>query len=351
MADIDRVRLGVTFDEVAERYDRARPGCPPELFDAFADLAGNGPGCRVWRSAAEPGRRPCRWPSAAATSWRSNSATTWPGSPEATSPASLTSRSRSPRSRTGRCRLSRSTLWSRRPRSTGWTRMCAPPRWPMRCAPAARWRSSPPSVPPTATRRSSTRCRPATSAGLRPCRRGCDCPPRPSSRRTTRSSIALGGLVRCWYAALSGRCPTPRPRTWRCLAPTPATWRCHLESEMACLDVSPTLSTAATSLPALRTARQEAATPWSDGIRVAPVGPWLPGFGNPHGNPPPYPQAAPMAGAGWGATRWFVEWHPRFPEPLNDLAKHHYLHLSAAHHGVAVARSRCWHPQEPVAKR
>ncbi|MFE6778772.1 class I SAM-dependent methyltransferase [Streptomyces sp. NPDC057702] len=45
--DQRRVRLGRTFDEDAELYDRARPGYPPQLFDDLAELAGTGPGCRV----------------------------------------------------------------------------------------------------------------------------------------------------------------------------------------------------------------------------------------------------------------------------------------------------------------
>ena len=40
-------RLRVTFDEDAERYDRARPGYPQAVFDDLAELAGIGPGCRV----------------------------------------------------------------------------------------------------------------------------------------------------------------------------------------------------------------------------------------------------------------------------------------------------------------
>lgn len=47
MAEADRTRLRATFDEVAERYDRARPGYPPAVFDDLAELAGVGPGCRV----------------------------------------------------------------------------------------------------------------------------------------------------------------------------------------------------------------------------------------------------------------------------------------------------------------
>ncbi len=47
MADDDRARLRETFDEAAERYDRARPGYPPVVFDDLDDLAGIGPGCRM----------------------------------------------------------------------------------------------------------------------------------------------------------------------------------------------------------------------------------------------------------------------------------------------------------------
>jgi hypothetical protein len=39
-----------------------------------------------WRSAREPGRRRCRWPSGAAGSWPWSSARTWPPWPAATSP-------------------------------------------------------------------------------------------------------------------------------------------------------------------------------------------------------------------------------------------------------------------------
>jgi SAM-dependent methyltransferase len=47
VANPDRARLRATFDEDAERYDRARPGYPPLLFDDLAELTGIGPGCRV----------------------------------------------------------------------------------------------------------------------------------------------------------------------------------------------------------------------------------------------------------------------------------------------------------------
>lgn len=43
----EAVRLRVTFDQDAERYDRARPGYPAAIFDDLAELAGIGPGCRV----------------------------------------------------------------------------------------------------------------------------------------------------------------------------------------------------------------------------------------------------------------------------------------------------------------
>ncbi len=44
MADDDRALLRETFDEDAERYDRARPGYPPAVFDDPTELAGVGPG-------------------------------------------------------------------------------------------------------------------------------------------------------------------------------------------------------------------------------------------------------------------------------------------------------------------
>lgn len=44
MTDTERERLRRTFTQDAERYDRARPGYPPRMFD---DLPGAGPGCRV----------------------------------------------------------------------------------------------------------------------------------------------------------------------------------------------------------------------------------------------------------------------------------------------------------------
>src|SRR4029078_2613590 len=45
---LDRaLSLRAIFDEDPERYDRARPGYPPELFDDLEALAGLAPGARV----------------------------------------------------------------------------------------------------------------------------------------------------------------------------------------------------------------------------------------------------------------------------------------------------------------
>lgn len=46
-SDTDQRRLRETFDQDAERYDRARPGYPSALFGDLAELACVGPGCRV----------------------------------------------------------------------------------------------------------------------------------------------------------------------------------------------------------------------------------------------------------------------------------------------------------------
>lgn len=47
MPEITPDRLRITFDEVAELYDRVRPGYPAELFDDLASITGLGPGARV----------------------------------------------------------------------------------------------------------------------------------------------------------------------------------------------------------------------------------------------------------------------------------------------------------------
>jgi SAM-dependent methyltransferase len=46
-SSLDLTVLRATFDEDADRYDRARPGYPAPLFNDLAGLAGTGPGCRV----------------------------------------------------------------------------------------------------------------------------------------------------------------------------------------------------------------------------------------------------------------------------------------------------------------
>ncbi|MEB8341976.1 class I SAM-dependent methyltransferase [Streptomyces endophyticus] len=56
MTDTDRERLRATFTQDAERYDRARPGYPPRMFDDLAELAGAGPGCRVLEIGAGTGK-------------------------------------------------------------------------------------------------------------------------------------------------------------------------------------------------------------------------------------------------------------------------------------------------------
>lgn len=47
MNEADRERLRATFEEDAERYDRARPGYPAQLFADLAELAGVQAGARV----------------------------------------------------------------------------------------------------------------------------------------------------------------------------------------------------------------------------------------------------------------------------------------------------------------
>ena len=61
MADADRTRLRATFDEAAERYDRARPGYPRWCSMTSPSWPASAQAAACWRSAAGRGRRPCRW--------------------------------------------------------------------------------------------------------------------------------------------------------------------------------------------------------------------------------------------------------------------------------------------------
>ena len=47
--------LRATFDSVAERYERARPGCPDEVYELLADRCGLGPGADVLEIGPGPG--------------------------------------------------------------------------------------------------------------------------------------------------------------------------------------------------------------------------------------------------------------------------------------------------------
>ena len=47
MTGTDREALRATFDTEAERYDRARPGYPPQVFDDLCELGGIGPASRI----------------------------------------------------------------------------------------------------------------------------------------------------------------------------------------------------------------------------------------------------------------------------------------------------------------
>lgn len=110
MSGAGRARPRGRFNQAAELYDRARPGYPPALSDELARVAAVGPGCRVLEIGCGPGRPPCRWPSGLPGSSRSSSARPWRRSPGATWPASPRSRWPWPRSKTGRCRPSRSVV-------------------------------------------------------------------------------------------------------------------------------------------------------------------------------------------------------------------------------------------------
>jgi hypothetical protein len=62
----DYLRLRETFNEDAERYDRARPHYPEQMFDDLA-AAGAAPGARVLETGCGTGRPPWLWPSGVIT--------------------------------------------------------------------------------------------------------------------------------------------------------------------------------------------------------------------------------------------------------------------------------------------
>jgi hypothetical protein len=214
MAEADRARSRATFDEAAERYDRARPGYPPAVFDDLAELAGVGPGCRVLEIGCGTGQaavplaeRGCgivavELGAGLAAVARRNLACF----PDTRVVVAAFEDWPLPRSR--------STWWWRRPRSTGSTRPCAWPGRPTRCGPAAPWPSSPPTTSPAATRGSSPRCRTATCAGAGDHAAGAAAAHRrrgPDARRRARplGPVRSGGLPPSpvGAAVLRGRVP------------------------------------------------------------------------------------------------------------------------------------------------
>ncbi len=60
---------GATFDEVAELYDRVRPGYPEELFDDVAEISGIPPEGRMLEIGAGTGGRPCPSPAGDTGFW------------------------------------------------------------------------------------------------------------------------------------------------------------------------------------------------------------------------------------------------------------------------------------------
>src|SRR6266508_717087 len=62
-------RLRATFNQAADLYDRARPQATRRRCSTtWRSWRGSAQAAGCWRSAQGPGRPPCRWPSAAATS-------------------------------------------------------------------------------------------------------------------------------------------------------------------------------------------------------------------------------------------------------------------------------------------
>src|SRR6266508_3341490 len=75
-------RLRATFNQAADLYDRARPQATRRRCSTtWRSWRGSAQAAGCWRSAQGPGRPPCRWPSAAATSSPSSWARTWRPSP------------------------------------------------------------------------------------------------------------------------------------------------------------------------------------------------------------------------------------------------------------------------------
>jgi hypothetical protein len=214
MAEADRTRLRATFDEAAERYDRARPGHPRRCSTTSPSWPASGRAAACSRSAAGRGRRPCRWPSGAARSSRSSSAPAWRPSPAASWPASRSCRWPSPRSRTGHCPRTRSTWCWRRPRSTGST-------------PAVRVAKAADALRPGGALAVISTHHVAGDdreffTDVQACYEGWDpettppglrLPTAARSRCAATSSTARAGSARWPSAATSGSCRTPPPRT------------------------------------------------------------------------------------------------------------------------------------------
>jgi SAM-dependent methyltransferase len=84
--------LRETFDEDAERYERARPGYPAELLDDLAALTGLRAGDRVLEIGPGTGQATVPLARRGYGSWPSSSARTSPPSAGATWPRSRMSR-------------------------------------------------------------------------------------------------------------------------------------------------------------------------------------------------------------------------------------------------------------------
>jgi SAM-dependent methyltransferase len=217
MAEADRARSRATFDEAAERYDRARPGYPPAVFDDLAELAGVGPGCRVLEIGCGTGQ--------AAVPLAERGC----GIVAVELGAGLAAVAR----RNLACFPDTRVV------------VAAFEDWPLPPEPfdvvvaatAFHWVD-----PAVRVARAADALRPVGALAViathhvaggdqgffaevqdcylrwsrRPRRRGCGCPPPPRSRCAATSSTARAGSVRWSSAVTSGSCRTPRPRTWSC---------------------------------------------------------------------------------------------------------------------------------------